>query len=166
MGITVRELLMEHAGGMRDGYSFRAVIPGGGSTEFLLEEHLDTRMDFDSLQKVGSRLGTGTMVVLDDRTCPIGMVLNLERFFSRESCGWCTPCREGLPWVVEMLSAIEKGQGRYEDIEILHEQTRLLAPGNTFCVHAPGAMEPLRSALTYFRQDFERHVVEGRCPYT
>jgi NADH-quinone oxidoreductase subunit F len=165
MGITVRELLMEHAGGMRDGYSFRGVIPGGGSTEFLLEEHLDTKMDFDSLQKVGSRLGTGTMVVLDDKTCPVGMVLNLERFFSRESCGWCTPCREGLPWVVEMLSAIEKGQGRHEDIAILHEQTRLLTPGSTFCVHAPGAMEPLRSALKYFRGDFERHVEEGRCPY-
>jgi len=165
MGITVRELLMEHAGGMREGYSFRGAIPGGGSTEFLLEEHLDAKMDFDSLQKVGSRLGTGTMVILDNRTCPVGMVLNLERFFSRESCGWCTPCREGLPWVVEMLSAIENGQGRYEDLTILQEQTILLASGHTFCAHAPGAMEPMRSALKYFGEDFERHIREGKCPY-
>ena len=95
MGTTMRELLEEHAGGMREGYAFRGVMPGGGSTDFLIEEHLDTKMDYDSVQKAGSRLGTGTMIVLDDRTCPVGMVHNLERFFARESCGWCTPCREG-----------------------------------------------------------------------
>jgi len=165
MGITIRELLEEHAGGMRDGFSLRGIMPGGGSTDFLLEDHLDTKMDFDSMQKAGSRLGTGTMIILDDKTCPVGMVHNLERFFARESCGWCTPCREGLPWVVEMLRAIEDGEGRYEDIAILEEQTKLLGPGHTFCVHAPGAMEPLQSALKYFRGDFERHIEEGCCPY-
>ena len=165
MGTTMRELLEEHAGGMREGYAFRGLMPGGGSTDFLVEEHLDTKMDYDSVQKAGSRLGTGTMIVLDDRTCPVGMVHNLERFFARESCGWCTPCREGLPWVAQMLQAIEEGAGQDSDIAILEEQTRLLGPGRTFCAHAPGAMEPLQSALKHFREDFKRHIQEGRCPF-
>ncbi|MGE5894553.1 MAG: NADH-quinone oxidoreductase subunit NuoF, partial [bacterium] len=112
MGTTVREILEDHAAGMREGFRFRGVIPGGASTEFILEEHLDARMDFESMPKVGSRMGTGTMIVLDDRTCPVGMVLNLERFFARESCGWCTPCREGLPWISQLLEAIERGEGQ------------------------------------------------------
>ena len=165
MGITMRELLEEHAGGMAEGFRFRGVLPGGGSTDFLIEEHLNTKMDYDSMQKAGSRLGTGTMIVLDDRTCPVGMVHNLERFFARESCGWCTPCREGLPWVAEILKAIEDGEGHGEDMGLLEEHTRLLGPGHTFCAHAPGAMEPLQSALKYFRDDFVRHIEEGRCPY-
>jgi NADH-quinone oxidoreductase subunit F len=165
MGITIRELLEEHAGGMRDGFSLKGIMPGGGSTDFLLEEHLDTKMDFDSMQKAGSRMGTGTMIVLDDKTCPVGMVLNLEQFFARESCGWCTPCREGLPWVAGMLKSIEDGKGEREDLEILAEHTKLLGPGHTFCAHAPGAMEPLQSALKYFRSDFVSHIKEGRCPY-
>jgi NADH-quinone oxidoreductase subunit F len=165
MGITIRELLYGDAGGMKEGFSLRGIIPGGASTDFLVEEHLDTRMDYDSVQKAGSRLGTGTMIILDDKTCPVGMVHNLERFFSRESCGWCTPCREGLPWVEKILRSIEEGKGHHEDLAILEEHTRLLRPGNTFCVHAPGAMEPLQSALKYFRADFERHIEEGRCPY-
>jgi len=165
MGVTVRELLDEHAGGMQDGYQFRGVIPGGASTDFLVAEHLDVRMDFDSVAKAGSRMGTGTMTVLDDRTCPVGFVLNLERFFSRESCGWCTPCREGLPWIVNMLDAMEQGKGEMEDIAILEQQCRFLGVGNTFCALAPGAVEPLQSALKYFQEDFERHVREKRCPW-
>jgi NADH-quinone oxidoreductase subunit F len=165
MGVTMRELIEEHAGGMKDGYSFRSVIPGGGSTEFVPEDKLDVRMDFDEMAKAGSRLGTGTMLVLDDKTCPIGVVGSLQRFFSRESCGWCTPCREGLPWVVDMLDAIENGHGQPRDIEILEEHTRLIAPHHTYCALAPGAMEPLASALKYFRDDFEQHIRERRCPY-
>ena len=165
MGTTMRELLEEHGGGMRDGYKFRGALPGGASTDFILEEHLDVRMDFESMQKTGSRMGTGTMIVLDDKTCPVGMVLNLQTFFARESCGWCTPCREGLPWIVKMLDAIERGEGGMEDLEILQQQTRLLGPGNTFCALAPGAMEPLQSALKYFKADFEKHIRERRCPY-
>lgn len=165
MGTTLRELLEVHAGGMRDGYEFRGVLPGGASTDFLLKEHLDVRMDFDSVPKVGSRLGTGTMIVLDDKTCPVGMLLNLESFFARESCGWCTPCREGLPWIAKILESIERGEGQMEDLEILEQQTKLLAFGNTFCALAPGAMEPLQSALKYFREDFERHIREKRCPW-
>ncbi|MFZ0449680.1 MAG: NADH-quinone oxidoreductase subunit NuoF [Desulfatiglandaceae bacterium] len=165
MGTTIREVLEEHAGGMADGFKFRGVIPGGASTDFLVEEHLDVRMDFGSMQAAGSRLGTGTMVVLDDRTCPVGLVLNLMRFFAQESCGWCTPCREGLPWTVRILEAIENGQGRPEDVERLQRHTRLLAPGHTFCALAPGAMEPLQSALKYFKDDFFRHVHEKHCPW-
>ena len=101
------------------------------------------------MPKAGSRLGTGTLIVLDDRTCPVGMCLNLEHFFAQESCGWCTPCRDGLPWVEHLLAAIEAGLG----------------PGHPFCAHAPGAMEPLQSALKCFRDDFEYHIREHRCPY-
>jgi len=165
MGVTIRELFEEHAGGMREGYKFRSVIPGGASTEFLMEEHLDVKMDYGSVQKAGSRLGTGAMIVIDDRTCPVGAVLNLEMFFARESCGWCTPCREGLRWIEQILRAIENGEGEPEDIGVLEEQCRRLAPGNTYCVHAPGAVEPLQSALKVFRDDFERHIREKRCTW-
>lgn len=164
MGTTIRELIEEHAGGIKEGFKFRGVIPGGASTDFLVEEHLDVRMDFDSVQKVGSRMGTGHMIILDDKTCPVGMVLNLETFFARESCGWCTPCREGLPWIAKILRSIEEGYGETEDIEILKQQAKLLAPGNTYCALAPGAVEPLQSALKYFREDFERHMKEKKCP--
>jgi len=165
MGTTIREILEEHGGGMRDGYRFRGVIPGGASTEFLLEEHLDVRMDFDEVQKAGSRMGTGTMIVLDDKTCPVGMVQNLEKFFARESCGWCTPCRDGLPWTARLLQAIDEGQGQPKDLERLALHTKVLGPGFTFCALAPGAMEPLASALRCFKYDFERHIREKRCPW-
>jgi NADH-quinone oxidoreductase subunit F len=112
MGTPIREILQEHAGGMRNGYRFRGLLPGGASTDFLVEQHLDVPMDFDSVQKAGSRLGTGTMIVLDDQSCPVGMVHNLETFFAQESCGWCTPCRDGLPWTAQLLWAIEEGQGQ------------------------------------------------------
>ncbi|MCI0408830.1 MAG: NADH-quinone oxidoreductase subunit NuoF [Acidobacteria bacterium] len=165
MGTPLRELLEEHAGGMRDGYKFRGLLPGGASTDFLVEEHLDLPMDYDTIQKAGSRLGTGTLIVLDDHTCPVGMVRNLEHFFAQESCGWCTPCRDGLPWVEQILIALEEGQGSPLDLDLLELHTRFLGPGRTFCAHAPGAMEPLQSALKYFREDFERHIREQRCPY-
>ncbi|MBI5249185.1 MAG: NADH-quinone oxidoreductase subunit NuoF [Desulfomonile tiedjei] len=165
MGTTIREILEENAGGMRDGLKFRGVMPGGASTDFLVEQHLDVKMDYDSVQKAGSRLGTGTMIVLDDQTCPVGMVHNLEHFFARESCGWCTPCREGLPWVASILKAMEEGHGQPDDLDVLRFHTKHLGPGRTYCALAPGAMEPLQSALVYFREDFERHITEKRCPW-
>lgn len=165
MGTTIREILEEHAGGMREGFKFRALIPGGASTEFLTEEHLDVKMDFNSVQKAGSRLGTGTMIILDDRTCPVGMVANLLRFFAQESCGWCTPCREGLPWLARIVEAIENGRGELKDIEILERHTWLLGMGHTFCALAPGAMEPLQSALKLFKDDFVRHIRQKKCPW-
>lgn len=165
MGTPLRTVLEEHAGGMRNGYRFRGVIPGGASTDFLVEQHLDLPLDFDSVQKAGSRLGTGTMIVLDDQTCPVGLVHNLERFFAQESCGWCTPCRDGLPWVEKILRALEDGHGQAGDLELLRTHCQWLGPGLTFCAFAPGAVEPLQSALKYFATDFQRHIAEKRCPW-
>lgn len=158
MGTPIREIIEEHAGGMRDGYKLRGFLPGGASTDFMLPEHLDVVMDFDAIAKAGSRMGTGTLIILDNLTCPVQMVLNLEEFFAQESCGWCTPCRDGLPWTVTLLKDIIAGQGRMEDLDTLSGLTRMLGPGNTFCALAPGAMEPLQSALKYFREDFERYI--------
>jgi NADH-quinone oxidoreductase subunit F len=162
MGTTVREIL-DHAGGIRDGLRFRGLLPGGASTDFLTEQHLDVKMDFTEVQKAGSRMGTGTMIVLDDQTCPVGMVWNLERFFAQESCGWCTPCWAGLRWCERALRAIEEGHGQDGDIEKLAAQTQFFRPGHTFCALAPGAAEPLQSALKYFREDFESHIRDHRC---
>jgi len=163
LGTRLREILEVHAGGMKDGYAFRALIPGGASTDFQTE--LDVDFDYDHEPQVGSRLGTGTAIVLDDRTCPVGFVLNIERFMARESCGWCTPCWSGLPWIVKMLEAIEEGRGRPEDLTLLERHCWELSPGHTFCALAPGAVEPLQSALRLFREDFERHIRDGRCPW-
>lgn len=165
MGTTIRELLEEHSGGMQDGLKFRGVLPGGASTDFLTDQHLDVKMDFTETQKAGSRLGTGTMIVLDDHTCPVGMVWNLEDFFAQESCGWCTPCWSGLRWAERILGAFERGEGNETDLEKLTWINSFCAPGHTFCALAPGAAEPLQSALKYFREDFLRHIHEKRCPW-
>jgi NADH-quinone oxidoreductase subunit F len=162
LGATAGEIL-DRAGGVAPGRTLRGFLPGGASTDFLPASKLDVKMDFDSVAASGSRLGTGTMIILDDRTCPVGMLLSLEKFFARESCGWCTPCREGLPWVTRCLEALEAGEGEMGDIEILDEHAKALAPGRTFCALAPGAMEPLASALKLFREDFVDHVTRKGC---
>jgi NADH-quinone oxidoreductase subunit F len=164
LGVTMREIIEAHAGGMREGLKLRAVLPGGASTDFLTAEHLDVAMDFTAVQRAGSRLGTGTIIVVDERTCIVGLVCNLMRFFAQESCGWCTPCREGLPWIADILGAIEQGRGQPGDIDILRQHARLLAPGHTFCALAPGAVEPLQSALKYFQADFDSHIRQHCCP--
>jgi len=161
LGTTMREILFEHAGGMQEGLKFRGALPGGASTDFLVEEHLDVKLDYGSVMEAGSRLGTGTLIVLDDQTDVVGFVHNLEQFFAQESCGWCTPCRDGLPFVEKILLALKNGEGLPEDLEILEEMTGYMAPGNTFCALAPGAMEPLQSALKYFRADFKRYIKEA-----
>ena len=165
LGTTVREILEEYAGGMSEGYGFRGLLPGGASTDFLIEDHLDVKMDFQTVAQAGSRMGTGTMIILDDKTCPVAFLHNIERFFALESCGFCTPCREGLPWVEKVLSAIESGKGRMEHLDILRFQTKYMAPGNTFCAHAPGAAEPLQSGLNYFYDDFVSHINQQKCPW-
>jgi NADH-quinone oxidoreductase subunit F len=158
MGVTVREILEEHAGGMRDGLKLRGLLPGGASTAFLLPEHLDVKMDFDSVGKAGSRMGTGTMIVLDDKTSVVGMMQNMMAFFAQESCGWCTPCRDGLPWTAKILASLMEGNGRPGDIERLQMQCKMMGPGNTFCALAPGAADPLMSAIKYFRDDFQAGI--------
>jgi NADH-quinone oxidoreductase subunit F len=165
IGTSARELIEEHAGGMKDGFELRAFLPGGASTQFVGPDNIDTAMGFDTMGDAGSRLGTGTMIVLDDKTCPIGALANLEHFFAQESCGWCTPCREGLPWTERLLLAIDDGNGKPEDIDVLSLHTRFLSGKNTFCAHAPGAMMPLESGLALFRDEFDRHIQESRCPY-
>lgn len=165
LGTPIRELLEVHAGGMQDGLNLRAFLPGGGSTDFMLPEHLDLNLDYDEIGKAGSRLATGTMIILDDKTCPVGMVGNLMTFFAHESCGFCTPCRDGLPWVDEIFRGFEAGTGNEKDLAILHDHVDYLGPGRTFCALAPGATAPLGSGLKYFADDFNQHIKEKRCPH-
>jgi NADH-quinone oxidoreductase subunit F len=164
VGTTFRTLLEDYAGGMQDGYELKAFLPGGGSTDFLMPEYLDLPMIPGDVAKAGSRLGTSLIMVLDDKTCPIGTVRNLIKFFAHESCGWCTPCRDGLPWVEHILNKMEEGKGEMKDIEILKEMSGYMGPGNTFCALAPGAAEPLQSSLKYFMDEYEQHVKHG-CSY-
>jgi len=160
-GTSARELLEVHAGGMKDGLKLKCWLPGGASTDFLMPEHLDLAMDFDTIARAGSRMGTGLITVVDDKQNIVSVVRNLEEFFARESCGWCTPCRDGLPWTEKVLAALERKQGRPGDLETLEQLTRFLGPGKTFCAHAPGAMEPLQSALKYFRAEFEACIAKA-----
>lgn len=157
IGSSAREIF-NLAGGLKDGLELKAWLPGGASTDFLLPEHLDLAMDYDTIMKAGSRMGTGLIMVVDNQHNLIAAVRNLEQFFARESCGWCSPCRDGLPWTVKVLEAIEKNEGQVGDIEFLEQMTRALGPGKTFCAHAPGAMEPLQSAIKYFRSEFEQGI--------
>ena len=159
-GTTAREILEDYAGGMRDGLTLKAWQPGGAGTDFLTQDHLDLPMDFEHIGKAGSRLGTALAMAVDNEINMVSLTRNLEEFFARESCGWCTPCRDGLPWSGKILRAIEKGEGQPGDIETLEQLCRFLGPGKTFCAHAPGAVEPLQSAIKYFRDEFEAGIVQ------
>lgn len=153
-GTTAREILEDHAQGMCTGLVLKAWQPGGLSTDFLIEDHLDIPMDFDNIAIAGSRFGTGMAIAVDNTVNMISLLRNVEEFFARESCGWCTPCRDGLPWIVKLLISLENHTGCVGDIELLEELCDVLGPGKTFCAHAPGAVEPLKSALFYFRDEF------------
>ncbi|MGL9769428.1 MAG: NADH-quinone oxidoreductase subunit NuoF [Sodalis sp. (in: enterobacteria)] len=157
-GITAREILEDYAGGLRDGLSLKAWQPGGGSTDFLTQNHLDLPMDFENISKAGSRLGTALAMAVDNKINMVSLTRNLEEFFARESCGWCTPCRDGLPWSVKLLRALESGKGQPGDLETLEQLCHFLGPSKTFCAHAPGAVEPLQSAIKYFRSEFEAGI--------
>ncbi|CAD6511522.1 NADH-quinone oxidoreductase subunit NuoF [Candidatus Profftia tarda] len=158
-GTVVREIFENYAGGMRDGLTLKAWLPGGAGTDFLIGKHLDLPMDFDNIGKAGSRLGTALSIAVDNKISMVSLVRNLEEFFARESCGWCTPCRDGLPWIVKILRALELREGQLGDIEMLEQLCRHLGPGRTFCAHAPGAVEPLQSAIKYFREEFEAGII-------
>lgn len=159
---TPGEEIIDLAGGIVDGQSLKAWLPGGGSTGFLLPEHLKLGLDFDTIGKEGSRLGTGLLTVVTDQQSMVSLMRNLEAFFARESCGWCTPCRDGLPWTVKILQALERGEGEEGDIELLEKLADDQGPGKTFCAHAPGAAMPLSSALKYFRDEFEAGISHPR----
>ncbi|AEI74731.1 NADH-quinone oxidoreductase subunit F [Candidatus Moranella endobia PCVAL] len=157
-GITARELLEDYAGGMHNGLTLKAWQPGGAGTDFLPPDYLDLPMDFEHILKAGSRLGTALAIAVDNKINMVSLTRNLEEFFARESCGWCTPCRNGLPWIVQLLRALENGHGQPGDIETIDQLCRFLGPGKVFCAHATGAVEPLQSALKYFRAEFEAGI--------
>jgi len=164
LGIPLGEIIDTACGGMRPGSSFKACLPGGASTPYFTAEHFATPMDFDSVAKAGSRLGTGGVVVFDQNTCMVAATLNLVRFYARESCGWCTPCREGLPYVVSLLEEIEGGRGSLEQVELLRDHVKLL--NYAFCALAPGAMGPVEGLLRHFEEEVVEHVTRGGCPFS
>jgi NADH-quinone oxidoreductase subunit F len=162
LGIPLGEVIDNHCGGMRPGSSFKACIPGGASTPYFTAGHLNVPLDFDTVARAGSRLGTGGIVVFDQDTCMVAATLNLVSFYARESCGWCTPCREGLPYVQWLLAEIEAGRGSEEYVAMLREQVKLV--NNAFCPLAPGAMGPVEGLLQHFMDEVLEHIVVGGCP--
>ncbi len=160
IGTTLREIVERYGGGVWQGRRFKACLPGGASTPYLTAAHLDVPLDFEPLEAVESRLGTGGVTVFDETTCMVEATLNLNNFFARESCGWCTPCRDGLPFVSWLLRKIERGQGTMEDIDIIRDQIKNIT-GTTFCALAQGAVGPLESLLRLFGDEVEDHVKKG-----
>jgi len=163
MGIRLSEIIEEHAGGMPAGSQFKACLPGGASTCFLPKEHYDVEMDFQPLRDIGNRLGTGAIMVFDHKTCLVGATLNLIKFFAREPCGWCTPCREGLPYIRDLLQRIEHGQGEKKFIPMLERMCKHL--WNAYCAFAPGAVAPVESLLKYFADEVLEHIQQRKCPF-
>lgn len=163
IGIRLSEIIESYAGGMTAGSEFKACLPGGASTGFLPRQHYDIEMDFDALRGVGNRLGTGAIMVFDHRTCLVAATVNLMEFFARESCGWCTPCREGLPYILDILRRIEDGGGEPEHIPLLESLSKSL--WNAYCAFAPGAVAPVESLLEHFKDEIEKHIEQKRCPF-
>jgi len=164
MGIPLRELVEEHAGGPLPGRKVKAVIPGGVSAPVIPEPGLEIGMDFDSLAAAGSMLGSAGVIVIDDSTCMVKVATRIIEFFHHESCGKCTPCREGLNWAVKVLRRVEAGEGAPGDLEQLEMLCKGIF-GNTFCALGDGAAMGLRAALKHFRDEFVAHIEEQRCPF-
>jgi NADH-quinone oxidoreductase subunit F len=165
LGTPLRTLLEDHAGGIVRGLRLKAWTPGGSSTPFLTDEHLDVALDFENVAAAGSLLGTGAVIVLDETDCIVEATRRLLRFYAHESCGKCTPCREGTWWVERVLERIEDGYGRAEDLPLLDDLGRNIL-FRAFCALADGAVSPLQSSLKYFRDEYEQHIAERRCPFT
>jgi len=163
IGTTLREIIEEHAGGMLDGYGFQAALPGGASTMYLDGSEMDVPLGFEGLKQIDSYFGTGSIIVVDDKTCIVGATASMQRFFARESCGWCTPCRDGLPWLSYVFEEIEEGRGRPEDLDLLEDLTHHIRD-NTFCLLATGAVVSIQSSMKKFRGVYEDHIKLGRCP--
>ncbi|MDR1989990.1 MAG: NADH-quinone oxidoreductase subunit NuoF [Acidobacteriaceae bacterium] len=164
MNITLRELIEsdQFAGGVRDGRTLKAVIPGGSSVPILLPDQLDVQASFDGVAKAGSLLGSAAIIVLDDTTCMVWLAQNLLHFYKHESCGKCTPCREGTDWLFKLLSKIENGQGQMRDIDLLNSIAGNIT-GKTLCAFGDAASTPVLTTIKNFRHEFEAHVREGRC---
>ena len=161
VGVTLRELIEKAAGGVRDGNKLKAVIPGGISAKILTADEIDVAMDFDSLMAAGSMAGSGGVIVMDERTCMVRALESAARFFADESCGQCSPCREGTGWVHRILRRIIEGRGRVQDLEdLLAIATDM--EGNTICVFADAAAWPVQSYIKKFRHEFEEYIRTGR----
>ncbi|BDY29353.1 MULTISPECIES: NADH-quinone oxidoreductase subunit NuoF [Mycolicibacterium] len=162
LGITLRELL-EHAGGVRDGHEVKFWTPGGSSTPLLTAEHLDVPLDYDSVAAAGSMLGTKALQVFDDSTCVVRAVRRWTQFYAHESCGKCTPCREGTYWLAQIYERLETGSGTLRDLRRLLDISESLS-GKSFCALGDGAVSPIMSSLRHFRDEYEAHVRSG-CPF-
>jgi NADH-quinone oxidoreductase subunit F len=164
MHTTLRELIYgdQYAQGMLNGKKFKAIIPGGSSVPLLLDEHLDTPASFDAVAKAGSLLGSAGLIVLDDSVCMVWLAMNLLHFYRHESCGKCTPCREGGDWLYKLLQRVERGEGRMKDIDLLFGVANNII-GKTLCAFGDAAATPVLTTLKLFRHEFEAHVREGRC---
>ena len=162
MNITLRELIYDYAGGIRDGRQLKAVIPGGSSVPVLLPDQLDVQASFDGVAKAGSMLGSAGIIVMDDTTCMVWAATNLLHFYRHESCGKCTPCREGGDWLLQDLRKIERGEGHMSDLDLLMSVANNIA-GKTLCPFGDAAATPVLSTLKQFRGEFEAHIREGRC---
>ena len=163
LGITMRELL-DLAGGMRDGHTLKFWTPGGSSTPILTAEHLDVPLDFEGVGAAGSMLGTRALQMFDDTTCIVRAVLRWTEFYAHESCGKCTPCREGTYWMVQILQRLEAGDGTEEDLATLLDTCDNIF-GRAFCALGDGATSPIVSGIQYFRDEFIAHMTGKGCPF-
>jgi NADH-quinone oxidoreductase subunit F len=162
MAVPLRTLIDAHCGGMRDGMQVKAVIPGGSSVPLLPASMLDTGLDFESMVAAGTLLGSGGVIVIDDQTCIVDALWNITRFYEHESCGKCTPCREGTYWMSEVFERIETGYGRARDIDLLFDVSDNIL-GKSFCALGDAAAMPVMGAIQHFREEFEYHVTHKRC---
>ncbi len=163
LGVTLRELL-DLAGGVRFGHELKFWTPGGSSTPILTAEHLDIPLDYEGVSGAGSMLGTKALQIFDDSTCVLRAVLRWTEFYAHESCGKCTPCREGTYWLVQIYQRLERGDGTEEDIEKLLDLADNIL-GRSFCALGDGATSPITSSIRYFRDEYIQHFTEGGCPF-
>ena len=163
LGTTLRQLL-DLAGGVREGHQLKFWTPGGSSTPILTAEHLDVPLDYEGVSGAGSLLGTKALQIFDETTCVVRAVLRWTEFYKHESCGKCTPCREGTWWLVQTLARLEQGNGDESDLETLLDQCDNIL-GRSFCALADGAVSPITSSLQYFRQEYVDHFTHGGCPF-
>jgi NADH-quinone oxidoreductase subunit F len=162
LGLPLRALLEEYAGGMKDGYTLKAIIPGGSSVPALLPSQLDTPLDYESVAAAGSMVGSGGCVFVDDGICMVDLALNVTKFYRHESCGKCTPCREGTHWMENILTQLEHGEGTIAQIDELYGICDMIL-GKSFCALGDAAAMPVMSYIKLFRDEFEFHVTERRC---